>query len=228
MVNKNLVVVEEAAAHKGLVLLDKATIKAAQDNIRKSLVRLDQAIHQNAVQCLMHAEKHGDTSLFRRLLVDIVDAKSGYRRQGIIAWMREFSPMELNGDVITLTGTFNGLRKPFLIEAANATPFTELAGAKEYVLQRPVFRDTIVSQVSKAISAYEKAVENTLIENGQVVGPKDVSKPFYNGKHMDKMGEVFAKMAALVDEASSFVDTTQAEVQAREALEKAAALNKAA
>jgi hypothetical protein len=77
-----------------LVLLEKGAIKSDQDGIRVSLKDLDKRIHMNAVQCLLHAEKHGDTSLMRRLLVDIIDAKSGYRRQGIIAWMKEFSPTE--------------------------------------------------------------------------------------------------------------------------------------
>jgi hypothetical protein len=220
-VNPQLAVVEAAATDGKIELLAKDVIKKAQDGIRRSLVKLDTSIHANAVQCLLHAEKNGDTSLMRRLLVDIIDAKSGYRRQGIIAWMREFSPMELHGDIIKLTGTINGERRPFRVEEANKTPFTDLASAKEMVELRPVFRDNLIGPLDRAIKSYRASVENTKIENGKVVGPIDPKKPFYNGLHLNKMDEGFDAIQKIVGDMMSFGDNTKDVFDAREALRKA-------
>lgn len=84
-------------------LLSADEIKLDQDSIKKTLTALDQQIHLNAVQCLMHCEKHRDTSLMVRLLVEIIDGDTtGYRRQGLIAWMKYFSPMRLSGKTLSL------------------------------------------------------------------------------------------------------------------------------
>lgn len=189
-------------------LLEKSVIKANQDVIRTSLIGLDVAIHSNAVQCLLHAEKHGDTSLMRRLLVDIVDDKSGYRRQGLIAWMRRFSPMELKGDVIKLSGTINGVPIPFDCKLANETPFTKIPEFAEVVQWKPIYKGGVVGQIERAMKAYKASVENTKIENGRVVGPIDPKKPYYSGIHLDKMDNTFEKIESAVKEFETFNDDT--------------------
>lgn len=187
-----------------IVLLSKEEIKAGQDKIKTNLTKLDAAIHINAVQCLLHAEKHGDTSLFRRLIVDTLDAKnSGYRVQGLINWMRKHSPMELKGDIINLTGSFDsaaqviaakkmfpevspdkfvlGERRPFLIDEANAHPFwTDQANAER--VAKPVYQDTLLAPINRVLKDLQAAVDNT--HNGQ---PIDPNKPFYDGIHADKV-----------------------------------------
>lgn len=179
---------------KALVLIGKDEIKADQDVIRVNLVGLDASIHKNAVQCLMHAEKHGDTSLMRRLLIDIIDAKTGYRRQGLINWMRKFSPMELAGDTINLSGTDGkGAKRQFQIDLANATPFWLDRDNAERVA-KPVFRDTLMSKFDTAIKEFEASAANTL--NGK---PIDPSKPFYDGLHIDKMVEFFTNLKTAKD-----------------------------
>lgn len=197
-------------------LWDKAEIKKDQDGIRKSLVKLDMAIHTNAVQCLLFAEKHGDTSMMRRLLVDIVDAKSGYRRQGIIAWMKKFSPMELKGDTINLSGVLpDGNKRPWRIEEANKSPFTTSAEFAERV-GRPIYRDTLMSKVNLAIKEFKAAVDNTL--DGK---PIDATKPFYDGLHVDKMTEFFDTIEAKVVDLSQYRDSTKEVRQATQQLAKA-------
>lgn len=215
----------EAAANAGAAvavalpaLLASEQVKKDQDGIRVSLVKLDAAIHANAVQCLLHAGKHGDTSLMRRLLVDIVDAKSGYRRQGLIAWMREFSPMELNGSVITLSGMIDGERRPFRVAEANATPFTSLSKADELTGEKPLFRDALTSRVQGAITAYRDAVANTVFTPGQPPKAIDPKKPFYNGIHLDKMEAGFDAIANILAGMSSFPDTTKDEYKARKTI----------
>lgn len=185
-------------------LMEKDAIKKGQDGIRKSLIKLDMAIHENAVQCLMHAEKHGDTSLFRRLLVEIVDAKSGYRRQGLIAWMRSYSPMELKGDTINLSGTFpNGEKRPFRIEEADKNPFRADEKLKEGEI-KPLFRETLLSKVNLAIKEGRAALANTV--NGK---PVDASKPFYDGNHLDKVAETLDLIETNVISLSAFQDKTR-------------------
>lgn len=202
-------------------LLEKSIIKKDQDGIRRNIVKIDAAVHANAVQCLMHAEKHGDTSLMRRLLVDIIDAKSGYRRQGVIGWMRMFSPMELSGDVIKLTGTINGERRPWRIEEANKTPFTSIAQLNEQIALRPIFKDNLTSKVERALKEYRTAVENTLVEQGQPAKPKDPKKPFYNGIHLDKMDSAFDQIELILSQVQSWGDSSKDVYAANETLIKA-------
>lgn len=206
-----------ADAVAALILWDKETIKTDQNAIRISLVKLDAAIHQNAVQCMLHAEKHGDTSLMRRLLVDIVDAKSGYRRQGIIAWMKEFSPMRLNGDVINLSGMDGEVRQAFRCDLANKTPFTSLASAAERVVFKPIYKDNLTANIARAVKQYKEAIANTKIVPGSAPVPIDAKKPFYDGIHLDKMETGFDQIEKIVGEFFSFGDDTKV---AREAHEK--------
>lgn len=178
----------------GITLLSVSDIKSDQDGIRKNLLNLDASIHANAVQCLIHAEVHGDTSLMRRLLVDVIDAKTGYRRQGLINWMRKFSPMELKGDTINLSGTDGkGNKRPFLVEDANKTPFwTDRDNAEKVV--KPVFQDTLLSPIMRAYKDIMAAAENTV--NGK---PVDASKPYYEGTHPEAVIDFAKAVKALAD-----------------------------
>lgn len=217
---------------------DKAAIKADQDGIKLDLGKLDLRIQANHMQCLMHAMVHGDTSLERRLLIDIIEEKSGYRRKGLIAHMRLFTPMELKGDVINLSGTVTadwqlqiaklaegielpavGEKRPFLLELALAHPFTSLEQAREQVAWRPFYKDSIVSRIDKANRDYRAAVSNTLIVAGQPPKPIDPSKPFYDGIHLDKMDNSFDKLEAILNEMDAWKDSTKV---VREAHAKAA------
>jgi len=165
-----------------LVLMAKDAIKAGQDAIRKNIVSLDMAVHANAVQCLLHAEKHRDTSLFTRLLNDVLDDKTGYNRRGLIRWMHAFSPMELNGKKITLTGLdAAGNKRPFLIDKANATPFYLSLDLNQQAV-KPVFQDTLLSKWDTMVREFETAWANTKQEGPKLVAI-DPKKPFYNGIH---------------------------------------------
>lgn len=205
-------VATQAAPAAVLVLLDKDVIKRAQDGIRRSLLKLDVEVHDNAVQCLMHAEKHGDTSLMTRLLVDVL-ANSGYRAQGLTNWMFKHSPMVLKAKVITLQGTFEdiaqltaakknfpdldhtgwgvGSKRPFLVEQANKTPFWADAANRETV-GRPIYQSTLLAPVDKMAKDMQAAIENT--KDGQ---PIDTSKAFYSGIHSDKVLDFVKKVAEM-------------------------------
>lgn len=225
VIDKDTKAVIVASAVEGVpAMLDVKVVKHHQDNIRHNLISLDANIHANAVQCLLHAEKHGDTSLMRRLLIDIVDAKSGYRRQGLIAWMRAYSPMELKGDTINLSGMIpgsDGVRRPFLIEEANRTPFSASDKFREVVLFKPIFKDGLTSKIERAMKEYKAAVDNTLIVPGEKPKPKDPKKPFYDGIHLDKMEAGFAAIEKIMNTDLNFGDETASVYAAQDALKKA-------
>ena len=164
-------------------MLSADEIKVDQDSIKKNLNDLDRQIHLNAVQCMMHCEKHRDTSLMVRLLVEIIDGdKTGYRRQGLIAWMKYFTPMRLSGKTINMSGKDdNGKELPFNIEAAYKTPFWKLVKEPENKL-RPMYQQGVIGAINKAIKDFEEAVANT--KEGQ---PIDKDKPFYKGKNVDTL-----------------------------------------
>jgi hypothetical protein len=226
-----------------VTLLSSESIKQGQDTIKKNLINLDTLIHDNAVQCLLHCSLHNDPSLMVRLLVDVIDEKSGYRRQGLISWMRKHSPMELKGKTINLSGLITseaqqkaliaafpdtdpklfvvGERRPFLVEEANKAPFTTDPGNKEMV--KPLFQGVLLSPINSAASKFNAAIENTA--NGQ---PVDVSKPFFAGKHGDKILDFFAEVKKLQDALPADVtqELHQAKLQAVEANKLVEALEK--
>lgn len=206
--------VKHLNAPNELVLMEKDAIKRDQDGIKRDLNKLDSRIHANAIQCMLHTKTHGDTSLMARLLVDVLSTDSGYRTRGLINWMRKHSPMELKGNVITLSGILGseadvtkmvkdfpdadkslfqlGAKRPFLIDEANAKPFWKDADNAERVV-RPVFQQGVVQKFRQGLSEFDKAMANTL--NGQ---PVDPSKPFYDGKDADKVDDIFGKISDLI------------------------------
>lgn len=196
-------------------LLSVEEIKADQDSIKKNLTELDQQIHLNALQCLMHCEQHRDTSLMVRLLMEIIDADTtGYRRQGLIAWMKYFSPMRLSGKTINMSGKTDGKEQPFNLEEAFKTPFWKLTREAPAML-RPMYQQGILGAINKAIKDFETALENTN-EKGD---PIDKTKPFYKGKNKDVLvnfsNEV--KKLAVIVPADSTKDIDMAQKKQAEA-----------
>ena len=189
----------------GMILLSKDLIKGKQDDIRSTILDLDKEVHDNAVQCMMHGKEFGDTSLMRRLLIDTLGTgkgATGYRTQGLINWLRMYSPMELKGDTINLQGILDapgiakliknhpelavmdlqpGQKRPWLIEQANSVHFTKNPDNAEKV-GIPIFQQTAIAQIDAAVKKILEAANNTL--NGE---PIDVKKAFYKGVEMDKV-----------------------------------------
>jgi hypothetical protein len=228
----------ENAQPAKIVLMDVEAIKKDQDAIKRNLTKLDMQIHLNAVQCILHASIHRDTSLMRRLLVNIIDDKSGYRKQGLINWMRKHTPMELKLDTINLSGKLTeagrialikqypdidqsklivGEERPFLIEEANNTVFWSDKDNAERVV-KPVYRDTLFSKVDSALKEFRASLANT--HEGK---PIDPTKPFYDGIHTDKVVDFFNEVERL--KAGLPKDSTrevrQAQAQLKEAIENA-------
>lgn len=217
------------AATAEIKLLTVGEIKTAQDGIKSSLTKLDGAVHANFIQCLLHAEQHGDTSLMVRLLVHTIDAKSGYRRQGLINAMRKFSPMELTKDTINLSGILDepgakalvkqfpedltldaleiGERRPFLVALADRTPFwTDMDNAERIV--KPVWRDNVIGKIAAGSKEFRSAWANT--QDGKAV---DESKPFFDGPNGEAVlaffDEVDNKVAELPKDNTRVIRTAE-------------------
>lgn len=183
----------EEMAKLGIILCSTKVIKGQQDRIKKTLGNLDEDIHANAVQCLTHAYVHRDTTPMRRLLVEIVGPDSGYRRQGLIAWMRTFSPMELKGTNIKLSGKDGkGEERPFLVEEAAKTKFMKDSRFAEKAI-KPVYVDTILAPQLNAERKFREAWSNTG-PDGKAINPNE---PFFDGLHGDKVLNFFDAVKAL-------------------------------
>lgn len=226
----------------GIEILDKQAIKDDQDGIKVVLLGLDARVHANAIQCMIHAEIHGDTSLMRRLLVDTISEVTGYRRQGLIGWMKKFSPMELKGrDNLDLSGVVTddfmaslrkqfpdltlpalkeGDKRPWLIEQANKTPFWTDDTLRERIA-KPVYRDALLSKFDLGIREFEAAMANTTVSAGKAT-PIDATKPYYDGVQLDKAQEFFAAMKNnVVNFRTSVKDDTREVRTAQASLRKA-------
>lgn len=240
--SKNKLLATAAANVAEIKLLSVEDIKKDQDGIKVSLAKIDQAIHANAIQCMLHAEKHGDTSLMRRLLVDIIDAKNGYRRQGLINWVKKFSPMELTRDTINLSGILDetgaknlvkqfpeeltldmfeiGERRPFLCWLAAKTPFWTDADNAERVA-KAVYRDNLVSKMAAASKEFRAALANTVNPGTKDATAIDPKQPWWDGIHTDNVVALFdtvdKAVAGLPKDSTLQVRKAQAELAKAEA-----------
>jgi hypothetical protein len=226
----NLQMTKVITSAAGLVLLDKDEQIANQDAVRTHLLSADTMVHSAGVQALFHASIHGNTGLMRRLLIDVISDTMGYRRQGLISWMRKHSPMELVGKEIKLTGMIEseaqrklmlemfpnedpalfvvGERRPFLVDAANAQFFGKDKANAEQV--KPVFQATLLSPVFAVQKKFNSAIENTV--NGK---PVDTSKPYYAGKYGDQVAKAMEDIKAILDTLPADVTKDVIEAQAR-------------
>jgi hypothetical protein len=118
-----------------LTLQSATAIGKLVDTVIKVSVDLDPQLHEAAVQCLMHAEKHGDTTLADRLVKGLGKAT---RIEALKLWYHDFSPIRWNGD-----GKVGQLKegqkdfKAYDAENANANPFFSYAPGAERTV-RPI------------------------------------------------------------------------------------------
>lgn len=226
-------IIEQPANQKAVVgaatlalpeLWSKQAIKDDQDSIRTDALSISARIHANAVMCLRHAEKFGDTSLMRRLIIDTLGKNTrdtAVRVTGLIGWMRLWSPMELNGDVINLSGTLEDgvTKRPFRIADANASPFWTDRRLDEMPL-KPLYRDNLVSKFSVGVKQFREAMKNTVLKDGKPT-PIDPKKPFFDGIHTDRVEAAIKTIEEGVVQLANFRDSTKVAREAALAKAKA-------
>tara|TARA_R100000951_G_scaffold105786_1_gene99828 strand:+ start:1250 stop:1792 length:543 start_codon:yes stop_codon:yes gene_type:complete len=102
--------------------------------------KLQDRIHACAVDCLLHAEVHGDARPMKALFNALPKSN---RRMALLTWVEGFSPVFIAPDGETCGVRVEGVDKkyiPFNVDAAIATPYWEytseevkLHGAGEYI-----------------------------------------------------------------------------------------------
>lgn len=154
------------------VLKSAAQIGKMVDTAITHTVKGDALIHEAAVQCIAHAEKHGDVTLLDRLIKGV--GKS-VRVEGLKVWTAEFTPIRWNGDgkVGMLKKGQNGY-KPFDIAKAEATPFWALSAADERTA-KPLTIEAMLRVVHGMKGRLEKAVKE-----GNFEGDRGKAEAFVN------------------------------------------------
>jgi len=142
-------------------LQDIKTINKQIASIKGRSAKLDADIHNTAVQCLMHAEQHGDFTLCGKLVGAMGNSA---RRQDMIVWFKTFGPVKIN------TKTFEASKRkkheneyaPFDVETAEKTPFWEL------IEDKPGQPMGLADLVGVLFSRRRRAIEAN--EEGRYVG----------------------------------------------------------
>jgi hypothetical protein len=124
--------------------------------VKATSAKLDNLVHATAVQCLCHAEAHGDVRLMGSLLEQI---GKGYRRKGLIVWVEMFSPVRVNGDgKIGLLKPEAKNYTPFKTDEAEAKPFWTLAEAEEQT-KKPLTLEALKGMVAALEKKIDRAAE---------------------------------------------------------------------
>ena len=144
------------------------TFKQVQGMIRTigtTSAKLDKLVHETAVQCLLHAEAHGDIRLMGSLLEQLA---KGYRRKGLTVWMEMYSPIRVNGDgKIGLLKPENKRYVRFDVAQAEATPFWTIKEADEKVA-----KDLTIETIKGMVAGMLKKIDRAEQGEGSYIIPE--------------------------------------------------------
>jgi hypothetical protein len=126
--------------------------------------KLTKDIHETAIQCLGHAQVHGDVTLIDRLAKALAKANAP---EVFRNWVREYAPITWNGDdQVKLIPSTNKMFKPFDIEGAAKNPYWEKIETKKPELT--------LEKLVKLLQGLEKRVTKANDE-GQIAEGEDVA-----------------------------------------------------
>lgn len=147
-----------------IVLIEAKKIDEAIASIAERSQLLDFDIHTTAVQCLLHAEKHGDPRKMNNLLQALGKA---HRALTLKLWAETYSPIRWNGD-----GKVGILPKdskkyiPFDIDGADETKFWDL---QQETVKKPLTLAALKKIVEGLARKVDKAAEDGTIAEGENV-----------------------------------------------------------
>lgn len=147
--------------------------------IKQSSAALANEIHDTAVQCLMHAEKHGDPrpmdNLARALGVK-------HRAESLKTWAMKFSPIRWNGDgKVGILPERAKAYTPYAIDDADAEPYWDTQ--QEAKAKAPLTLEALQKIVDGMAKKVQKAAQSGEYEgdldtlNAYVVSLKAVTVP---------------------------------------------------
>ena len=151
-----------------IVLIEAEKIDAAIASIAERSSLLDFDIHTTAVQCLLHAEKHGDPRKMDNLIKALGKA---HRSKTLKLWAETFSPIRWNGDgKVGLLPKNSKKYVPFQIVEADAMKFWDL---QEETVKKPLTLAALKKIVEGLTKKVEKAeTDGTIAEGENVVDMK--------------------------------------------------------
>ncbi len=150
-------------------MLPTKTVSKMIASIAKRAAKLDVDIHIAAIQCMLHAQKHGDVTLMDSLVNSL--GKS-HRKLGLMIWVTGFSPIAWNGD--GKVGLLKAETKKFVafdIEGADETPFWMYEPSNEATKQGPLSLEALQAIINRMAKRIDKAELEGRIE-GDVVAMK--------------------------------------------------------
>ena len=147
-------------------LKDTKTIQKMIGAVTKAADKLYPAIHETAVQCVLHAQLHGDATLLNDLIMGL---NKGTYRGGMKTWAMKYTPIRWNGE--GKFGLIGPKKSPTMyekhlvankgvvwnVEAAEANPFWTLEEVKADQDKPPVKDERFLGAVAALIKSFEKA-----------------------------------------------------------------------
>jgi vesicle coat complex subunit len=132
------------------------TIKA----IAASAGKLQDKIHACAMECLEHAEAHGDATLIDNLIKAL---PNGQRVTTLREWVQEFTPVRWNKDgEVALISKKSKLYEGFKLDQAKDLPYYAWAGAEKST--KPLTLEALMNLVRNLDKRIDKAVEKENID----------------------------------------------------------------
>lgn len=139
-----------------------AKVRASIDHNTKMIATGLVGLHADMVQCMMHAEKHGDITLATYLMQSVKDNCKGVVVAGIAQWFSKFSPIRLTSKegIVSAELLKEGDKgyKPFNSGEAETTPALESREVTDRA-NRPIVKPTIAYFKSR-IAGFAKQVDN--------------------------------------------------------------------
>ena len=129
--------------------------------------KLEATIHTLAVECLEHAQAHGDPSLMFALIKGL---PTGQRVEALVLWVTAFSPIRFTKDedgqriAAKILGQNKKGYTPFNIEAATAVSYANFTKENE---PKELTLEALMKLVKNMTSRYNKAEENGLVADGE-------------------------------------------------------------
>lgn len=129
------------------------TLDGRIDNVIKRSANLGLDIHNVAIECLKHAEEHGDPRKLDRLAKGL---HASCRPVALMEWAKKYSPITWNGDgEVKMIPVDNKKFVPFDIEAADLDPYWTPAE----VIAKPLTLEALKKMIATMEAKVKKAEE---------------------------------------------------------------------
>ena len=139
-----------------ITILPSASVSKSIASIKGRSKTLTADIHNTGVQCLLHAQAHGDITLVDRLAKALAAANAP---EVFKAWVKEYSPITWNGaGEVKLIPSTNKTFKPFDVDGANANPYWQKIEVKKPELTYEALLKILQGMEKRVMTAQDKGL----------------------------------------------------------------------